>query len=540
MKYWDDWADVEDMEAMWNHPEVCQEWLKVGEERGMKVHFSRNFDGKPYVTHTEMKGMAEIITRRHFKRLDVAMVCAIAEVESSRLPLAYRFEPKLGEASTGLMQTLQSTAEWLATDMGYRAYVIEGASALLYRPFVSVYFGCAYLKWLSTYDGKKRNEEFMVRGYNGGPQGATKTSTVAYWNKYLQAKQSLPNTSETPLIFVTPAVPLRPPSPVVAPPPPPPSVATQVNKHQGTRTNTVKGVARIPNDTQPTPSSFKTAAAELNSRKSTTSSVKDTVVEPSCLNPKLGKIKEVAVHPKNSKAKPSSSANVHKKEWTYWDEKTSPEDLEEMWRHPQVKKEWTDSNEKIGQVRFARDAELRPYLTTTEVKAVAEIVVFRHFAERVSPIMLRTIAEVSSKRRLYGADGISGVMQTAYPTAAWLYKDMGFKSYKLRSRDDLSNPFLAMYFGAAYVCWLSTYNGRPRTDEFVLRAYYSGPNGVEEPSAGIFYQKYLAHLQATAPKLQKSTSRGGQWTSTALWRGTDPAFQAPPNQSIWRRLWASS
>lgn len=39
-----------------------------------------------------------------------------------------------------------------------------------------------------------------------------------------------------------------------------------------------------------------------------------------------------------------------------------------MWRHPQVKKEWTDSNEKIGQVRFARDAELRPYLTTTEVK----------------------------------------------------------------------------------------------------------------------------------------------------------------------------
>lgn len=33
----------------------------------------------------------------------------------------------------------------------------------------------------------------MVRGYNGGPQAATKTSTEAYWNKYLQAKQSLPN-----------------------------------------------------------------------------------------------------------------------------------------------------------------------------------------------------------------------------------------------------------------------------------------------------------------------------------------------------------
>lgn len=43
------------------------------------------------------------------------MICAIADIESSRQPLAYRFEPKLGEASTGLMQTLQSTADWLAT-----------------------------------------------------------------------------------------------------------------------------------------------------------------------------------------------------------------------------------------------------------------------------------------------------------------------------------------------------------------------------------------------------------------------------------------
>lgn len=55
MKFWDDWVDVEDMEAMWNHPEVRHEWLRAGEERGMKVHMSRNFDGKPYVTHTEMK-----------------------------------------------------------------------------------------------------------------------------------------------------------------------------------------------------------------------------------------------------------------------------------------------------------------------------------------------------------------------------------------------------------------------------------------------------------------------------------------------------
>ncbi len=37
-------------------------------------------------------------------------------------------------------------------------------------------------------------------------------------------------------------------------------------------------------------------------------------------------------------------------------------------------------------------------------------------------VMLRNIAEVSSKRRLYGADGKSGIMQTSYPTVVWLYK----------------------------------------------------------------------------------------------------------------------
>jgi len=58
------------------------------------------------------------------------------------------------------------------------------------------------------------------------------------------------------------------------------------------------------------------------------------------------------------------------KEWTYWEERVSMEDLDDMWRHPEVKREWTQSNEKKGQVRFARDAELQPYLTTTELKVI--------------------------------------------------------------------------------------------------------------------------------------------------------------------------
>jgi hypothetical protein len=64
-------------------------------------------------------------------------------------------------------------------------------------------------------------------------------------------------------------------------------------------------------------------------------------------------------------------------------------------------------------------------------------------------------------------------------------RDMGYKSYKLRSREDLSNPFLAMYFGAAYVCWLTTYNGR-----------YQSAHSLTSSSICSFFGSYefLSHI----------------------------------------------
>jgi hypothetical protein len=43
---------------------------------------------------------------------------------------------------------------------------------------------------------------------------------------------------------------------------------------------------------------------------------------------------------------------------------------------------------------------------------------------------------------------------------AVLFRELGFRAYKLELVDDLSNPFVSMYFGAAYVAWLSEYEGR--------------------------------------------------------------------------------
>lgn len=53
--YWNDCVDPDDLEAMWMDPAVRAEWLEVGETKGQKVHLSRDPDGQPYLTQTEMK-----------------------------------------------------------------------------------------------------------------------------------------------------------------------------------------------------------------------------------------------------------------------------------------------------------------------------------------------------------------------------------------------------------------------------------------------------------------------------------------------------
>ena len=58
-------------------------------------------------------------------------------------------------------------------------------------PRISLYFGCAYLTWLSNYAGKARSDEFTYRGFNGGPNGINLDSTVHYWQKQLKARKEI-------------------------------------------------------------------------------------------------------------------------------------------------------------------------------------------------------------------------------------------------------------------------------------------------------------------------------------------------------------
>ncbi|KAM3241075.1 hypothetical protein ACQJBY_054233 [Aegilops geniculata] len=179
----------------------------------------------------------------------------------------------------------------------------------------------------------------------------------------------------------------------------------------------------------------------------------------------------------------------------YWDSKVSEEDMDGMWSQPDVLKEWTNSGERRGNVRFSHDAKKRPYLSRVEVKAVAEIIISRHFSSRgVKPEALAALAEVCSMRFVHGVRSRTGLMGIDYPTAAWLSRDCGYTAYTVISVDDLYNPFASMYFGAAYLGWLSRYEGRERSHEFIVQAYLGGPDKVNLQETGPYWKKFLEAL----------------------------------------------
>lgn len=118
--------------------------------------------------------------------VDPEMLVAMASIESNFNPMAMRFEPHIGDASIGLMQTLLSTARWLATDMNYTAYGVPSLSDLM-KPEISMYFGGAYVNWLRTWKGITHDEQWIVMSYNGGP-GADNNQTRNHWAKYYKAR----------------------------------------------------------------------------------------------------------------------------------------------------------------------------------------------------------------------------------------------------------------------------------------------------------------------------------------------------------------
>ncbi|GAV84568.1 SLT domain-containing protein [Cephalotus follicularis] len=396
-RYWDDCVDPQDMEAMWKEPEVCTEWLDAGETTGQRVHLSRDPDGQPYLTQTEIKAVADIIVRRHFDmRIDPEMICAIAELESGRQPLCKQYDRKSKETTLGIMQVLQKMAEWLFSELGYRSYEVEGNPDLLYRPFVNVYFGAAYLKWLSNFEQIERTEEFVVRAFKGGTKKATHKSTLSYWKRYSSVKESLPS-----------------------------------RKHLdgGPSLNEAAGSA---------------APALTDAAGSAAPALTDTGAA-----------------------------------YTYWDSRASPEDMEEL----------------RGGVGSCGGRQNLTILLRWHPQHIAEIILSKYFSSReIKPTVLCALAEIVSMRFLNGVEPRIGVMGIDYPTAFWLYTELGYRAYRVDSVDDLTKPFESMYFGVAYLSWLYEYEGRERDPQFVVQAYLGGPKNVNVLETGPLWLKFEESL----------------------------------------------
>ena len=139
------------------------------------------------MSRTAVLALARKTVVDNFSDVDFEMAAAIAIVESDGNPLALRYEPGLGDASIGLMQTLLGTARWLAADMGYERYGVPGLADLLDAD-KSMYFGAAYLQWLRHWNGVRRSDEWIVMAYNAGPGNVGTGAAEAYLAKYRIAR----------------------------------------------------------------------------------------------------------------------------------------------------------------------------------------------------------------------------------------------------------------------------------------------------------------------------------------------------------------
>ncbi|PPS16301.1 hypothetical protein GOBAR_AA04283 [Gossypium barbadense] len=325
-KYWDECADPEDMEAMWNHPEVRTEWTDAGETEGQRVHLSRDPDGQPYLTQTEMRAVAEIVTHRQFdtkldpvvisekdsvKKLTLfevklmegvcankighEMICAIAELESNRQPLATGYDKKTNLITIGVMQVAPKVAEWIVREEDYLLFPVKEDPDILYKPFVNVYFGAAYLRWLSNFDGKIRTEEFVVRAYSGGTKKVNHKSTPAILEALSSKFELLGFSSGLKYVHCANLV----------------FMSSFVLDHR----KQFDGPSPIEAPTFPT-----------------------------------------------SPVSPSKGFDL------YWDSRVSSEDMEHMWNHLDVFKEWIKSKEIKGKVRFSCNKEKKPYLSRVELR----------------------------------------------------------------------------------------------------------------------------------------------------------------------------
>ncbi|PSR92597.1 UDP-glycosyltransferase [Actinidia chinensis var. chinensis] len=455
-KYWDDCVDPQDLEALWMDPEVKNEWINAGETKGQKVHLSRDPDVQSFLTQTEMKDM----------------ICAFAELESDRQPIATReiSEQFIARAHKGGVKkathksTLQSWRRYLSVKESLPSRKVFEVAPMLNDPSASATpaqktKGAANTTWDSSvspeYMEEMWNHPYVSKEWSksGEKRGKVGFSHDAEKRPYL-SRIELRAIAEIIISkhFSTRAV--RPVSlqvflddmanseehililPFMARGHLIPFLALARQIHQTTNftitiTATPLNTAYLRLPSLPTPTTPTASELPLSPSIALTTTYPPT--PRLCLSPKLS---PSSTHPLPSNPPPATS---------------------------------TPSNFLVDSLSL--DLPL----------------------DNCCIYSLCALAEIVSMHFVNGVGLHLGIMGIDYSTASWLYKDLGYKAYIVESADDLTKPSVSMYFGtaaAAYINWLSQYEGRERDPQFVIQAYLAGPKNINLQETGPLWLKF--------------------------------------------------
>lgn len=112
----------------------------------------------------------------------IPLVVAIVGAESSYGEYRWRDKPGVRDDSYGPMQVVPATAGADVVAFG-KGSKVDNVPLRLATTEIGMKFGMAYLQILVNRYGVPARNEPLARAYNGGPSGATKTATLAYWRK---------------------------------------------------------------------------------------------------------------------------------------------------------------------------------------------------------------------------------------------------------------------------------------------------------------------------------------------------------------------
>lgn len=139
---------------------------------------------------------------------------------------------------------------------------------------------------------------------------------------------------------------------------------------------------------------------------------------------------------------------------------------------------------------------LNQKMTEAEVFALAQDI-SRIFGGRVDQVELLTFAYIESSFRPWVerheakiSDHSVGLMQTLVGTARDMY-NKGYRRFDAPTRENLKNPVISMYYGAAYLDWLKkSYPNKGL--EWWVRAYNGGPGHNYNSMTTSYWSKWKA------------------------------------------------